>query len=236
MRWFTKTTMQPILNKDSGSKWGSIIYFIVFTVMPLLWSSAITIYLLQNEQVVAGLNNWEWLWVSFVLAIVSAMAITPPTFLAVVMGYFIGWMAFPYLVIINLVAITLIYGMYLTFHFSWAQKKFKENKKISRLLDEIRKNELKMIFFTKLSPIFPFAVTNLIFAVSGAAFRNILAGGFAGMIPRTLLAIYVGMGAVELRKAVENPNQGSLSKIVIGLLIIVSALGMFSIIKKAIKQ
>lgn len=204
--------------------------------MPLLWSSAITLYLLQNQQLVAGLSKPEWLWVSLILTLLSAMAITPPTFLAVVMGYFIGWSAFLYLVLINLGAIALIYGMYLVFHFSWAQQKFQENKKISRLLDEIKKNELKMIFFTKLSPIFPFAVTNLIFAVSGASFRNILIGGFAGMIPRTLLAIYVGMGAVELKKVVENPNQDSLSKIIIGLLIVISALGIFSVIKKAIKQ
>lgn len=104
------------------------------------------------------------------------------------------------------------------------------------ILEKIKDNELKIIFFTKLSPLFPFAVTNLIFAVSGAKFKNILTGGFLGMIPRTLLAVYVGSQAKELQQLVENPNEGSLSKIIISLLILVSALGMYLVLKKAISK
>lgn len=133
-------------------------------------------------------------------------------------------------------AIVLIYGLYKILDFSWIEQKLLNSPKVKNVLDKIKDNELKIIFFTKLSPLFPFAVTNLIFSVSGAKFKNILTGGFLGMIPRTLLAVYVGSQAKELQQLVENPNEGSLSKIIISLLILVSALGMYFVLKKAISK
>lgn len=101
-----------------------------------------------------------------------------------------------------------------------------ENKKVNAILENIRKEELKFIFFTKLSPILPFALTNFVFALSGAKLKNILIGGFFGMIPRTLLAVWTGSQAKEIRRLLENPNEGNLQKILIIILVIVSVGGV----------
>lgn len=101
-----------------------------------------------------------------------------------------------------------------------------DNKKVSSILENIRKEELKFIFFTKLSPVLPFALTNFVFALSGAKLKNILIGGFFGMIPRTLLAVWTGSQAKEIRKLLENPNEGNLQKILVILLLIVSVGGI----------
>jgi uncharacterized membrane protein YdjX (TVP38/TMEM64 family) len=101
-----------------------------------------------------------------------------------------------------------------------------DNKNINRILENIRKEELKFIFFTKLSPVLPFALTNFVFALSGAKLKNILLGGFFGMIPRTLLAVWTGSQAKEIRKLLENPNEGNIQKILIIVLIIVSVGGI----------
>ncbi len=101
-----------------------------------------------------------------------------------------------------------------------------DNKKVSSILENIRKEELKFIFFTKLSPVLPFALTNFVFALSGAKLKNILLGGFFGMIPRTLLAVWTGSQAKEIRKLLENPNEGNLQKILVILLLIVSVGGI----------
>ena len=100
------------------------------------------------------------------------------------------------------------------------------NKQINNILENIRKEELKFIFFTKLSPVLPFALTNFVFALSGAKLKNILLGGFFGMIPRTLLAVWTGSQAKEIRKLLENPNEGSLQKILIIVLLVVSVGGI----------
>ena len=92
---------------------------------------------------------------------------------------------------------------------------------------------MKIIFFTKLSPVLPFAITNLLFAVSGAKLKNIILGGFLGMIPRTLLAVYSGTQAKEIATLIQSPNQGLFSKLLVFSLIIVSVSGIIFSIKKA---
>ncbi len=101
-----------------------------------------------------------------------------------------------------------------------------DNKKVSAILENIRREELKVIFFTKLSPVLPFALTNFVFALSGAKLRNILLGGFLGMIPRTALAVWTGSQAKEIKRLLENPNEGNLQKVLIILLIIFSVAGL----------
>jgi hypothetical protein len=53
------------------------------------------------------------------------------------------------------------------------------------------------------------------------------------MIPRTLLAVWTGSQAKEIRKLLENPNEGSLQKILIIILLVVSVGGIiYSILQK----
>lgn len=217
-----------------NKKYSGIFSFIVFTALPVLCSSTVTYYLLLNQDLIASFTNKDWLLTSIGLILASAFALCPPTFLAIVMGFFLGWRSFPFLVLINIGAIILIYALCKILNIKTLEEGLNANSKIAKVIQGIRKQELKFIFLTKLSPLFPFAVTNMVFAISGAKFWNIIFGGFSGMIPRTLLAVYIGTQAKELSKLVENPNENSWSKIIIGLLIIISAFGMFSIIKNSV--
>lgn len=219
-----------------ASKYVGVGSFVIFTLLPLLCTSAVTYYLYTHQENLAAFSVLQWSLLSGILMFACAFAICPPTFLAIVMGFFLGWAAFPYLVFINLGAIILIYSLYRLINFSWIENKLLANPKIRKTLDGIKNDELKLIFFTKLSPLFPFAVTNLVFAVSGARFSNILLGGFLGMVPRTLLAVYVGKEANVLSQLIDNPNEGTLSKVIISALLVVSAVGMYIIIKKALEK
>ena len=93
------------------------------------------------------------------------------------------------------------------------------NQRVREILENIKEQELKIIFFAKLSPVLPFALTNFVFALSGAKLKNILLGGFLGMIPRTVLAVWTGHQAKEIRKLLENPNEGSLQQILLIVLL-----------------
>ncbi|GAB3504000.1 hypothetical protein GCM10027442_05540 [Emticicia fontis] len=101
-----------------------------------------------------------------------------------------------------------------------------ENRRVNEILTNIKEQELKIIFFAKLSPVLPFALTNFVFALSGAKLKNILLGGFLGMIPRTVLAIWTGYQAKEIRRLLENPNEGNLQKILLIVLLVASVGGI----------
>ena len=218
-----------------NSRLTSILSFVVFTFLPLFSTSILSFYLLKYEYEISNFNSWSWLLITLIFTIGATIALCPPTFLAIVFGYFLGFTAIPYLLIINFGAIFLIFVLYKRLDFRWLESYFEENEKVKSLLKKIKAEELKIIFFAKLSPILPFALTNLSFAVSGAKLRNILIGGFAGMLPRTLLAVYTGSQAKEISTLIQHPNHGLFSKILILLLVIASVWGMTHYFRKAIK-
>jgi uncharacterized membrane protein YdjX (TVP38/TMEM64 family) len=220
----------------SVSKLTSLLSFVGFTVLPLFSTSLLSYYLLKHENSLASFGIMEWLILTAILTLGATLALCPPTFLAIVFGYFMSFKAIPYLLIINFGAIFLIYVFYKKMNFTWIEAYFEKNEKVKNLLQNIRNDELKIIFFAKLSPILPFALTNLTFAISGAKLKNILLGGFAGMLPRTLLAVYTGSQAKEIRTLIENPNEGLFSKILVLLLIILSVWGITHYFRKAVKM
>jgi uncharacterized membrane protein YdjX (TVP38/TMEM64 family) len=74
------------------------------------------------------------------------------------------------------------------------------------------------------------------FALSGAKLKNILLGGFLGMTPRTLLAIWSGREAREIRTLLENPNQSIWGQVIIVALILVSIAGLWQVLQRALKN
>ncbi|MFN3487821.1 MAG: TVP38/TMEM64 family protein [Emticicia sp.] len=196
------------------------------TVIPLIFSSALTLAVITHENTVSAFNWQNWVLITLICCITSTFAFTPPTLLALIFGYFIGWNAILPVFVLNMVAILLVNIITKRIDGDKFKAYLSDNKNISNILENIRKDELKFIFFTKLSPVLPFALTNFVFALSGAKLKNILLGGFFGMIPRTLLAVWTGSQAKEIRKLLENPNEGSLQKVLIILLLVVSVGGI----------
>lgn len=216
-------------NKTSSSK-ASAWSFVLFTVLPLFSTSILSYFLLKNQSFVDNLSFFQWLIITLVLTIMSAFAMAPPTFLAVIMGYFIGFWSLPFLLFINFGAIFIIYLIYKNLDFNWAHNYLNNQPKAKKLLNNIRAQEFKFVFFAKLSPVLPFALTNLTFAVSGARLKNIIFGGFLGMLPRTIFAVYTGSQAKEIISLIDNPQSGLWQKLMV-LLLIISFWGMLRIIK-----
>jgi uncharacterized membrane protein YdjX (TVP38/TMEM64 family) len=185
---------------------------VTLAVLPLLTTSLLTAWAIGHESL---------------LTIASSVALTPPTFLALVYGYFLGWVAFPLLFFLNLGAITSIYVISRMFRADKVRFYLTEiYPQVDSLLKRFQENELRLIFFAKLSPMLPFAVTNLFFAMAGARLKQMLAGGSFGMIPRTILAIWAGKEARDIRFLLDHPDDGLGAKIALILLILASTIGM----------
>ncbi len=156
--------------------------------------------------------------------------------LALIFGYFLGWNALLPMFVINFGGILLINLIVRWLDHDRVLAFIRRNPKAQSVLDRILNNELEVIFFAKLSPILPFGLTNLLFALSGARLKNILLGGFLGMTPRTILAVWSGHEAHAIKTLLDNPNQGSWTQIVVVALVIVSIAGLWRTIQKSLKQ
>ena len=78
----------------------------------------------------------------------------------------------------------------------------------------------------------PFALTNLVFSLMGLKFKNIILGGFLGMIPRTVLAVWVGKEAEQISRLIQNPNESWISRVVIVVLVVISVAGLLHVLIK----
>lgn len=204
---------------------------IFMVIVPLFSSSLIAVWVVQNEKMLSQFGTVEWLGVSVVCCFTSMIALTPPTFLALIFGYFLGWNALLPLFALNLGAIFWVNKLARMFDKAQMVHFLNQNPKAKALLEKIHGDELRLVFFTKISPVLPFALTNLIFALAGVQLKNVLIGGFFGMIPRTVLAVWVGSQAQEILKLIENPNEGLLPKIILLVLVVVSVFGILRIFK-----
>lgn len=208
---------------------------IYLTVAPLVVSSGVVVWISQNESKLATLSPFEWWGVTFLCVLTSIFALTPPTFLALVFGYFLGWKAIIYLLVLNILAIFLVNYIAKFIDGKRFTMLLEQNPKAKTLLENIRKEEFKIILWAKLSPALPFALTNFLFAISNAQLKNIILGGVLGMIPRTVIAVWTGQQAKEIRTLLENPNQGTNTKWLIAGLFVVSIIGLVVALRRAIR-
>lgn len=214
----------------------ALVSTVFLTVVPLIFTSVITFWVIGHESEISGYDASVWALITILCCITSTIAFTPPTFLALVFGYFLGWKAVAPLLALNMTAIFLVNMLTRWLDKDRFRTYLSENPKIREILENIKEQELKIIFFAKLSPVLPFALTNFVFALSGAKLRNILLGGFLGMIPRTILAVWTGYQAKEIRRLLENPNEGNLQKILLIVLLVASVAGIFYFIQPRRKK
>lgn len=70
--------------------------------------------------------------------------------------------------------------------------------KFKRLYSALEKNDFKIVFLTRLSPLFPYTLLNYFLGVAKVRLIPYLIASFIGMLPGTFLYIYIGVVATEV--------------------------------------
>lgn len=196
-------------------------------IVPLVTSSFLTAWVISYEDWWGAIPLQTWILITVGLALASALALVPPGFLALVYGYFLGWAGLPLIILLNMGAIALVYGLGRKLippaFLGQLQEAYPT---ASKLLLRFHENPIRLIFFTKLSPVLPFAVTNMLFTLAGARLPQMLLGGALGMVPRTILSVWIGTKAKEIRYLLENPNEGLGTQLLIVGLVLLSTVGI----------
>ncbi|GGF18734.1 hypothetical protein GCM10011339_03380 [Echinicola rosea] len=132
------------------------------------------------------------------------LALCPTTVLAILTGYWWGWAMFPAVIMAYSLASLLGYFIGLSLDKNSFEALLGNYPKAKALFQKNRDRMGTLIFFTRISPIIPFALSNILFAMIKAGWKNILIYGFLGMLPRTLMAFGIGLAANSLSEALEN--------------------------------
>ncbi|HEY9675021.1 MAG TPA: TVP38/TMEM64 family protein [Waterburya sp.] len=73
----------------------------------------------------------------------------------------------------------------------WVFKQIAGNEKFRKIDEAVGEEGFKIVFLTRLSPVFPFNLLNYAFGVTGVSLKGYLLG-FIGMIPGTVMYVYLG--------------------------------------------
>lgn len=137
--------------------------------------------------------------VAFVgIYIVATVAFLPGSILTLGAGVVFGvWLGAIYVFIGATIGATAAFlvGRYLAR--DWVATKIAGNDQFSAIDRAVGKEGLKIVLLTRLSPVFPFNLLNYAFGLTGVSIRDYVIGSL-GMIPGTLMYVYIGSLAGNL--------------------------------------
>lgn len=202
-------------------------------IMPLSFSSGLSVLIINNIEVVEKFNFLQWFVVYLVLVLTMSFALTPTTVVALLSGYFLGFYA--------IIPVVISYGLSSVGGFllskplgsNFQQVIQNSYPKIDEFFHRMSdKSPSRFVFFSRISPVLPFAIMNLVLPFVGIRFKPFFWGGLIGMIPRTLLAITIGKLANDIYSIIKNPSSGIYMQIGFGVLLMVSLLGFLLLYKR----
>lgn len=81
----------------------------------------------------------------------------------------------------------------------WISRKIAGNQKFAAIDKAVAKEGFKIVLLTRLSPVFPFNLLNYAFGITGVSLQDYALGSI-GMIPGTIMYVYIGSLAGDLAR------------------------------------
>ena len=160
-----------------------------------------------------------------------AFGLTPTTFISIISGYVLAWPAVLPLVISYMLASLVGYFTAKMIDKGNFMQSVEGDEKLSRVYERLQGNELFAVFFTKISPVIPFAVGNFLLSIGNVRVHTFLVGSLFGMLPRTLLALWTGVQLHNLASSGIENFSSNWSSWMILLLILISLGGFYLIFR-----
>jgi uncharacterized membrane protein YdjX (TVP38/TMEM64 family) len=204
--------------------------------VPIIISGLITYFALDYESIIRAFDWKEWS-LFFIASILSmAFALTPTTFMALLSGFFLGMEAIfamaPCYLLASLIGYQLAHridkGIFLN--------TLNDIPKAKEFIKLLKGKQTGIIILSRISPVLPFAVMNVVLSVIKVRILPFLFAGFVGMLPRTLLFIWIGSQANELKTLLMEGGESHWDKVSFILLLLISLLGFYWYLKGMVNK
>lgn len=159
------------------------------------------------------------------------LALLPTTLTALVTGYYFGWLGFPGLFFGYLLANVIGYLLGKAINADFLGLLYLRKPELRQEIERRIQRPQSLIFFIRISPVIPFAISNFLFASLKIDLKKVLLYGVPGMLPRTLIAFITGLLAssiLDARQALKDPWQVAM----LAFLLLVSFWGLYRNWKK----
>jgi uncharacterized membrane protein YdjX (TVP38/TMEM64 family) len=202
--------------------------------MPLIMSGISSVLVLQYFDKLRGLDTGTSLIFWIAISLAMGISLIPTSFVALITGYIWGLpIVFP---LIISYALATIIGHFLSKYIdkNFILEEINKNAKAKNLIGKLQKQQFKIVALARLSPVFPFGISNVIFTYLGVALPKLVLAGIIGMLPRTLFMVWISTKADTLQSLYESDWKEYLKSplFFIGIL---SILGLLFVVYRALK-
>ena len=122
----------------------------------------------------------------------------------------------------------------------WIARKVAGSPKFAALDDAVGRQGFKIVLLTRLSPVFPFNLLNYAYGVTGVSFGHYVLASWIGMLPGTIMYVYIGSTLGSLAEAVAERTERTAGEQIFfyaGLVVtIVVTIFITRVARKALKQ
>ena len=214
----------------------TLLTMLLLVAVPLLGSASLLGLLIRRQELLLHLSTGQQLLYFVVIAFTMAFAFTPTTFVAIVTGYYFGWAGLPGMVLAYALAAAIGYELAQRLDHGKLRQFLHLFPKAEAVLAELQHQSWQLIVLTRLSPVLPFALMTFVLAIVGVPRSRFQLASVLGMLPRSLFFYWLGTQASDVWALLHDPNQGTLSKVVLLALVAASLFGLFIVFNRALQK
>lgn len=209
---------------------------LIAIVLPIL-GSLLSLYIIFSYPEIT-----EWIKDHSILffigtAFTMAILLTPTTFIASLSGFLFGLSSLVYVVPAYLLASLLGYMFGRNLDKGRLLKSMVDMDNKELLKNTVESNPFWFVILCRISPILPFGLMNLLLPAFGVKVKEFITAGTLGMLPRTVLFVWLGSAAQNLLEALSTGNGDIGFKFYMtAILVIVSSFGLIYLFKRKLRQ
>lgn len=153
-----------------------------------------------------------------VIYILACVLVMPASILTLAAGFLFGiWKGYVVVAVGSVLGASSAFWIARTVGRDWVRQKFECYPKFSAIDRAVAKSGFKIVILTRLSPAFPFNLQNFAYGVTGVSFRDYFWATWIGMIPGTVMFVYLGSVMKSLADAFSGNIQGGYALKLAGL-------------------
>ena len=208
----------------------------LLVAVPLLGTASLLGLLYERQELLRHLSLGQALLYFSIIAFTMAFALTPTTFVAIVTGYYFGWAGLAGMVLAYALAAAIGYELALRLDHGKLRHFLHLFPKAEAVLGELQNQSWQLILLTRLSPVLPFALMTFVLAIVGVPRKRFLLASVLGMLPRSLFFYWLGTEASDVLALLRDPDEGTLSKLVLVGLVAASLFGLYYVFNRALQR
>jgi len=202
-----------------------------FSVVPILTSSSLT-FLLYDEVQWGELTYFSLVIVYLIASFLMGLAMVPTTFMSFITGVIGGITYLPWMLISYTLASIIGYLIGQKTNQDLWLDLINSKEKGRQIMQRVNKKPGILTFSLRLSPILPFGLSNIALSILKVPIKDFLLWGTIGMIPRTVLSVWVGSQAINLTDAIIKGKELPLTQLAFLILVILSSIFLIRILFK----